>query len=156
MAVSDYTDPVVGFADETSAQVFARFVALQGVPCHIVQVPRWTHSTRFGVHVERHRIDELKNTLRLTTVVSSITPAAAQSIARQLTTAGIPCYAGSATNSLLDDVSQTPERTESGHVVAVPEHFSIGAYGILGKQPPASFEARLMARVESEDPEHPY
>jgi len=144
MAVSDYTDPVVGFSDETSAQVFAKFVALQGVPCHIVQVPHWTHSNRFGVHVERRR------------VVSSVTPAEAQSIARQLTSAGIPCYAGSPTNSLLDDAHQTPGPTGTGFLVAVPEPFSVGAFGILGKQPPPDFEARLMARVESEDPKHPY
>jgi hypothetical protein len=156
MAVSDYTDPVVGFSDETSAQVFAKFVALQGVPCHIVQVPHWTHSNRFGVHVERRRVDQLKNILRLTIVVSSVTPAEAQSIARQLTSAGIPCYAGSPTNSLLDDAHQTPGPTGTGFLVAVPEPFSVGAFGILGKQPPPDFEARLMARVESEDPKHPY
>jgi hypothetical protein len=156
MAVSDYTDPVVGFADETSAQVFAKFVALQGVPCHIAQVPHWTHSNRFGVHVERRRVDQLKNILRLTTVVSSVTPAEARSIARQLATAGIPCYAGSATNSLLDDARQTPGPTGTGYLVAVPEPFSVGAFGILGTQPPAGFEARLMAGVEAEDSTHPY
>jgi hypothetical protein len=156
MAVSDYTDPVVGFADETSAQVFAQFVALQGVPCHIVQVRHGTHSTRFGVHVERHRVEELRNMLRLTAVVSRVTPAEAQAFARQLTSAGIPCYAGSATNSLLDDARQTPGPGGTGYLVAVPEPFSVGAFGILGKQPPADFEARLMAGIASEDPKHPY
>jgi hypothetical protein len=156
MTVSDYTDPVVRFGDEASAQVFAKFVASQGFPCHIVEASQRMHSTRYGVHVQRHRIDELKNILKLTPVACSVSPTAAQLMARQLSGAGIPCYAGDATSSLFDDASLAAADIEVGHVVAVPEPFSIGACGILGKDLPPGFGSVPVARVASEDPEHPY
>jgi len=37
MTVSDYTDVVVRFTDEVGAQVFAKFVALEGIPCASIE-----------------------------------------------------------------------------------------------------------------------
>jgi hypothetical protein len=156
MAVSDYTDVVVRFSNETGAQVFAKFVASEGIPCHIVDICDSVRPDRYGVHVQRSRIDELRDILRLTTVANRLTPPAAQLIANQLARAGIPCYVGGASSSLVDDPLRRPRGLkEFGDIVAVPEPFSVGAYRILGKRAPAGVDARGIATFTAQDPEHP-
>jgi hypothetical protein len=155
MALSDCTDVVVRFLNETGAQVFAKFVASEGIPCHIVDICDSIRPERFGVHVQRSRIDELRDILRLTTVAGRLTPIAAQRIADQLARAGIPCYVGSATSSLVDDSFPSARgMKEFGDTVAVPEPFSVGALRILGKRQLPGFATREMASVTAQDPKH--
>lgn len=37
MALSDNSDVVAWFSDEVGAEVFAKFVATEGIPCHITE-----------------------------------------------------------------------------------------------------------------------
>ena len=137
MTVSDYTDVVVRFTDEVGAQVFAKFVALEGIPCHIVEIRDVLRLDRYGVRVPDNRADELSGILQLKPVASHLTPSAAQSIAGQLARAGIPCYVGDADTSLLDDgAADDGEEDGFRHLVAVPQAFLVGASRILDKAQP--------------------
>jgi hypothetical protein len=145
MAVSDYTDVVVRFTEEVGAQVFARFVALEGIPCHIVVIRDVLRLDRYGVRVPRHRAEELSGILQLKPVADHLAPSAAQSIAAQLARAGIPCYVGDSDTSLLDDhAAGGSEAGEFRHMVAVPQTFFVGAARILDKVRPWD-EARTPA-----------
>lgn len=137
MAVSDYTDVVVRFAEEVGAQVFAKFVALEGIPCHIVDIRDVLRLDRFGVRVPGNRAGELSGILQLKPVASHLTPSAAQTIAGQLARAGIPCYVGDADTSLLDDGAAGDSEPDGlRHLVAVPQAFYVGAARILDKGQP--------------------
>ena len=137
MAISDYTDVVVRFTEEVGAQVFAKFVALEGIPCHIVEIRDVLRLDRYGVRVPGNRADELGGILQLRPVASHLTPSAAQSIAGQLARAGIPCYVGDADTSLLEDsAAGDSEANGFRHLVAVPPAFLVGASRILDKGPP--------------------
>jgi hypothetical protein len=157
MAVNDYTDVVVRFLNETGAQVFAKFVASEGVPCHIVDICDSVRPDRYGVHVQSSRIEELRDLLRLTTVASGLTPGAAQRMADQLARVGIPCYVGGATSSLVDESFLSSRRMkEFGDIVAVPEPFSVGALRILGRRQLPGFGAREIGPVAAaRQPKHP-
>ena len=156
MAVSDHTEVVVRFLDETGAQVFAKFVASGGIPCHIADISDSARPDRYGVHVQRNRLEELRDHLRLTTVASGLTPDTAQRMADQLARAGIPCYVGGTTGSLVDDSFLSSRRIkEFGDIIAVPEPFSVGAHRILGRRSPPAFDARDIAPLAARDPKHP-
>ena len=137
MTVSDYTDVVVRFADEVGAQVFAKFIALEGIPCHIVDIRDVLRPDRYGVRVPGNRAAELAGILQLKTVVSHQTANAAQSIAAQLARAGIPCYVGDADSSLLDDGAVDDSEADGfRYLVAVPKAFFVGAARIVDKAQP--------------------
>jgi hypothetical protein len=137
MTVRDYTDVVVRFTDEVGAQVFAKFVALEGIPCHIVDIRDVLRLDRYGVRVPGNRADELSGILQLKPVINHLTPSAAQSIAAQLARAGIPCYVGDADTSLLDESAEDDSEADGfRHLVAVPRAFFEGAARILDKAQP--------------------
>ena len=140
MGVSDYTDVVARFEDELGAEVFARFLACEGISCHVSGIAQTVHFERYGVHVHSNRIDELRRRLRLQPLASPTTPLAAQSIARRLAREGIPCWvAGDHSYLLEDEPADPPENPEPTHLVAVPESFLWLAMGILDiATPPGS------------------
>ena len=82
MALDDYTDVVAWFSDEAAAEVFAKFVASEGMPCHITGIRKATHFEQYGVRVQRNRIHELRQILRLKPVANAMNPLAAQSMGR--------------------------------------------------------------------------
>ena len=84
MAVSDYTYVVARFADEVGAAVFAKFVASQGISCHIADLCEATHNERYGVRVQQSQIDALREMLQLKPIANRLTPFAAQTMAGRL------------------------------------------------------------------------
>jgi hypothetical protein len=125
VSVSDYTDVIAWFPDEAGAAVFAKFVATEGIPCHITALWKATRFERHGVRVPRNRIDELRRNLRLKRVANGMTPAAARSAGRRLAREGIPCCVAG----------------ESGYpVVLVPEPFLRCALSLLKLSPPPDAE----------------
>jgi hypothetical protein len=132
MALSDHNDVVAWFPDEAGAEVFAKFVASEGMPCHITGSRKATRFEQYGVRVQRNRIDELRQILRLKPVANGVTPIAAQSMGRQLARAGIPCCVAGE-NSFPSAASATAlcGTGEIGHTVVVPEAFLSQAVRIL-------------------------
>jgi hypothetical protein len=139
MSLSDYTDVVAWFPDETGAQVFAKFAASEGMPCHITGVREATRFEQYGVRVQRNRIDEFRQTLRLKPVAHGATPLAAESMGRRLARAGIPCYVAG-THGDPAALCATCGTTEIGHIVAVPESFLCQAARILNLATPPNAE----------------
>ena len=136
MALSDYNDVVAWFPDETGAEVFAKFVASEGMPCHITGIRKATHFERYGVRVQRNRIDELRQILRLKPVANAVTPIAARSMGRRLARAGIPCcVAGEHSDPSAASATALCGTSEIGHIVAVPESFLPQAARILNLAP---------------------
>jgi hypothetical protein len=141
MALVDYTDVVAWFPDEAGAQVFAKFVASEGVPCHIIGLREATRFEQYGVRVQRNRIDEFRQILRLKPVAHGVTPIAAESMRRRLARAGIPCYvAGTHGDPAALCATEPCGTTEIGHIVAVPESFLCQAARILKIAPPPNAE----------------
>lgn len=136
MALSDYSDVVAWFSDEAGAQVFAKFVASEGMPCHITGLREATRFEQYGVRVQRNRIDEFRQLLRLKPVAQGATPIAAESMGRRLARAGIPCYvAGTHGDPAALCATELCGTTEIGHIVAVPESFLSQATRILDVAP---------------------
>lgn len=141
MALSDYTDVVAWFSDEAGAQVFAKFAASEGMPCHITGLREATRFEQYGVRVQRNRIDEFRQTLRLKPVAHGVTPIAAESMGRRLARAGIPCYvAGTHGDPAALCATELCGTTEIGHIVAVPESYLCQAARILNIPPPPTAE----------------
>jgi len=141
MALSDYSDVVAWFSDEAGAQVFAKFVASEGMPCHITGVREATRFEQYGVRVQQNRIDEFRQILRLRPVAHGVTPVAAESMGRRLARAGIPCYvAGKHGDPAALCATELCGTTETGHIVAVPESFLCQAARILNMAPPPNAE----------------
>lgn len=143
MALSDYSDVVAWFSDEAAAEVFAKFVASEGMPCHITGIRKATDFEQYGVRVQRNRIDELRQILRLKPVANAMTPIAAQSMGRRLARAGIPCCVAEEHGSPSVASATAPTlhgMTKIGHVVAVPESFLGQAVRILNVTPPSDTE----------------
>jgi hypothetical protein len=156
MAISDYTDVVAWFSDEAAAEIFAKFVASEGMPCHITGMRNTTDFEQFGVRVQRNRIDELREILRLRPVANGVTHIAAQSMGRRLARAGIPCcVAGEHSYATAAFATALCETREFGHVVAVPEAFLGDAVRLLNITPPTSAvltELALLTRPDSTRP----
>ena len=132
MAISDYTDVVAWFSDEADAAVFAKFVASEGMPCHITGVREATRFEQYAVRVQRNRIGEFRQLLRLKAVAHGATPIAAQSMGHRLARAGIPCYVpGTHGDPAALCATELCGTTEIGHIVAVPESFLSQAARIL-------------------------
>jgi hypothetical protein len=141
VAVSDYSDVVAWFSDEDGAEVFAKFVATEGIPCHITDIWKATHFERHGVRVQRNRIAEVRQILRLKRVANGMTPLAAQLMGRRLAREGIPyCVAGESGYLSGGSAPACCETKEIGHAVAVPEPFLWRALNILKLAPPADAE----------------
>ena len=146
MALNDYTDVVAWFSDETGAEVFAKFVASEGMPCHITGIRKETRFEQYGVRVQRNRIDEFMQILRLRPVARGVTPSAAESMGRRLARAGIPSYVAAAHGDPAAlCATELCGTTEIGHIVAVPESFLRQAARILDIAPPASTELTELA-----------
>jgi hypothetical protein len=157
MAISDYTDVVAWFSDEAAAEVFAKFVASEGMPCHITGIRRATRFEQYGVRVQRNRIDELREILRLKPVANRLTPIAARSMGRRLARAGIPCFvAGTHGFPSAASASAFCGTRDNGHSVAVPESFLRQAVGILNVTPPPSAESTELALETLPDLTHPH
>lgn len=157
MAISDYTDVVAWFSDEGAAEIFAKFVASEGMPCHITGMRNTTDFEQFGVRVQRNRIDELREILRLKPVANGVTDIAAQSMGRQLVRAGIPCcVAGEHSYPSAALATALCGTREIGHVVAVPESFLGQAVRILNIALPSSAELTELARQTLPDSTHPH
>jgi len=136
MALSDNTDVVAWFSDEAGAEVFAKFVASEGMPCHITGLRKATRFEQYGVRVQRNRIDELRQILRLKPVANAVTPIAAQSIGRRLARAGIPCCVAEEPGDPSATSATALWGTSGiGRTVAVPETFLSQAARILNVAP---------------------
>jgi hypothetical protein len=141
MALSDYSNVVAWFSDEAGAEVFAKFVASEGMPCHITGVRQATRFEQYGVRVHRNRIDEFRQLVRLKPVAHGLTPIAAESMGRRLARAGIPCYvAGTHSDPAALCATKLCGTTEIGHIVAVPGSFLYQAASILNIAPPPNAE----------------
>jgi hypothetical protein len=141
MALSDYSNVVAWFSDEAGAEVFAKFVASEGMPCHITGVREATRFARYGVRVQRNRIDEFRQLVRLKPVAHGLTPIAAESMGRRLARAGIPCcVAGTHSDPAALSATKLCGTTEIGHIVAVPKSFLYQAASILNIAPPPNAE----------------
>jgi hypothetical protein len=141
MAVSDYTYIVARFSDEVGAAVFAKFVASEGISCHIADLCEATHYERYGVRVQQSRIDELRQTLQLKPLANLMTPFAAQMMAGRLAREGIPCCVAGEPGHLFDDTAAAfGETKEFGHMVVVPESFLEEAVIFLNMTPPSDAE----------------
>ena len=140
MALSDYSDVIAWFSDEVGAQVFAKFVATEGIPCHITEIRKATHFEQHGVRVQRNRIGELRQILRLKRVANGMPPTAAQSLGSRLAREGIPCCVAGEQGSLS---------------VAVPESFFSRALSILNMAPPPDAAATELSLGKLSEPEQP-
>ena len=139
MALSDYTDVVAWFSDEADAAVFAKFVASEGMPCHITGAREATRFEQYAVRVQRNRITEFRQLLRLKAVAHGATPIAAESMGHRLSRAGIPCYVpGTHGDPAALCATELCGTTEIGHIVAVPESFLSQAARILDIAPSPS------------------
>src|SRR5215469_10462004 len=153
MALNDNSDVVAWFSDEVGAEVFAKFVAMEGIPCHITEIRKATRFEQHGVHVQRNRIDELRNILQLKRVANGMTSTAAQSIGSRLAREGIPCcVAGDPGYLSVDSTAALCAPKEVGHIVAVPESFLSRALSILNIAPDAELAEPALTQA---DPEHP-
>ena len=156
MAVSDYTYIVARFSDEVGAAVFAKFVASEGISCHIADLCEATHYERYGVRVQQSRIEELRQILQLKPLANLMTPFAAQMMAGRLAREGIPCCVAGAPGYLFDDTAAAlGETKEFGHMVVVPESFLEVAVGFLNMAPPSDAEPTKFASGALPDPERP-
>lgn len=155
MALSDNSDVIAWFSDEVGAEVFAKFVATEGIPCHITEIRKATRFEQHGVHVERNRIDDLRRVLRLKGVANGMTPTAAQSIGSRLAREGIPCCVGDPGQLSVDSAAVAGATKETGHFVAVPESFLSRALSILNMDAPSDAELTEMVLGTPSDPEHP-
>lgn len=145
MALSDYSDIVAWFSDEAGAEVFAKFVATEGIPCHITDTRPATHFEQHGVRVQRNRIDELSRILRLTCIAQATTSIAAHSVGRRLTHEGIPCCVAGEHRFPCATLSG---RKEVGYSVAVPESFLSRALRLLQMAlPPDAELSELPSRM---------
>ena len=141
MAVSDYTDVVARFADELGAEVFAKFVASEGISCHITGIVENVDAERYGVRVQRDRIADLRRVLRLKPLGNTMAPLAAQSMAHRLAREGIPCCVTNEPEHLFDEPpATTAPASKPGHLVAVPEAFLWLAMSILNLTTPGGYE----------------
>jgi hypothetical protein len=156
MAVSDYTHVVARFSDEVGAAVFAKFVASEGISCHIADLSEATHYERYGVRVQQSQIDALREILQLKPVANPMTPFAAQVIAGRLAREGIPCCVADKQSHLFGDTAAALDNTnERGHLVAVPGSFLELALGFLHIAPAAAAGLTELAPRTLADPEHP-
>ena len=107
--------------------------------------------------MQRNRIDELRQILRLKAVANGVTPIAARSMGRQLARAGIPCCVGGE-HGYQSALSATAlcGTTEIGHIVAVPETYLSQAVRILNLAPPSSADLTELKRETLPDPTHPH
>jgi hypothetical protein len=146
MALSDNSDVVAWFSDELGAEVFAKFVATEGIPCHITEIRKATRFEQHGVHVQRNRIDDLRKVLRLKGVANGMTPTAARSMGSRLAREGIPCcVAGDPAQPSVESVAVVGATKEIKHIVAVPESFLPQALSLLNVDAPS--DAELTERV---------
>ena len=155
MALNDNSDVVAWFSDEVGAEVFAKFVAMEGIPCHITEIRKATRFEQHGVHVQRNRIEELRKVLRLKGVANGMTPTAAQSIGRRLAREGIPCCVAGDPGQLSGDSAIVGATKEIGHIVAVPESFLSRALSILNMDAPSDAEVTELVLGTPSDPERP-
>jgi len=156
MALSDNSDVVAWFSDEIGAEVFAKFVATEGIPCHITESRKATRFEQHGVHVQRNRIEELGKILRLKRVANGMTPTAAQSIGSRLAREGIPCcVAGDPAQLSVGSAAVLGATREIGHIVAVPESFLSQALSILNIDAPSNAELTELVLGTPSDPDRP-
>jgi hypothetical protein len=156
MALNDNSDVVAWFSDEVGAEVFAKFVATEGIPCHITESRKATRFEQHGVRVQRSRIEELGKILRLKPVANGMTPTAAQSIGSRLAREGIPCCVAGDPGQLSVDAAAVLGATQAiGHIVAVPESFLSQALSILNMDAPSDAELTELVLGTTSDPEHP-
>jgi len=157
MALSDYTYIVARFSEEVGAAVFAKFVASEGISCHIADLREPAHYERYGVRVQHGRIAELRRILQLRPVASGMTPFAAQMMAGRLAREGIPCCVADEHSHLFGEAaSAVGARREFGHKVAVPEYFLEEAVSFLNVAASSGAEATESAPRTLPDPERPF
>jgi len=146
MAVSDYTYVVARFADEVGAAVFAKFVAAEGISCHIADLCGARHYERYGVRVRQSQIDALREMLQLKPVANRLTPFAAQTMAGRLAREGIPCCVASERHGLFGEAAVAFDPSgEWEHMVAVPDTFVELALSYLNTPPPSGDELTGLA-----------
>jgi hypothetical protein len=158
--VTDYTDIISRFSEPLPAETLAKFIADAGIPCDVVENWSVVDLARYCVRVQRSRLAELKETLKLTPVASGLSGAAAQIVAGQLAQVNIPCYIGG-WHSMGDyfDISHAgddplKETTVTGAMIAVPEPLSKAATRVP-KQPVPENELSALALRTAPDPQDP-
>jgi len=149
------TDVVARFMDQFEAETLANFIASQGIPCDLVEIWNVVRPYRYGVRVERSRIDELRRTLKLKPVANCLTATGAQILAGRLTREGVPCYVGGEHTYFFESAVPIRETKEPGHMVAVPEVFFADALHILNKQPLSDEELTALAVGTAPPPDDP-
>ena len=90
----DYTDIISRFSEPLPAETLAKFIAGAGTPSDVIDNWSVVDLSRYCVRVQRSRLADLKETLKLTPVANGVSGAAAQIIAGQLAQVNIPCYIG--------------------------------------------------------------
>jgi len=159
-AVTDYTDIISRFSEPLPAETLAKFIADAGIPCDVVENWSVVDLARYCVRVQRSRLAELKETLKLIPVASGLSGAAAQIVAGQLAQVKIPCYVGGwhgfgpfGNTSRWGD-EPIKETTETGAVIAVPECLSKEAMDVLNEPVPED-ELSALALRTAPDPNDP-
>ena len=143
-AVTDYTDIISRFSEPLAAETLAKFIADAGIPCDVVENWSVVDLACYCVRVQRSRLAELKDALKLTPVASGLSGAAAQIVAGQL--------AQGNTSRWGDEPIK--ETTDTGAVIAVPESLSKEAMDVLNEPVPED-ELSALALRTAPDPQDP-
>jgi hypothetical protein len=150
----DYTDIISRFSEPLAAETLAKFIAAAGIPCDVVENWSVFALERYCVRVQRSRLAELKETLKLAPVASGLSGAAAQIVAGQLAQVNIPCYIGGWHGFGRWGDEPLKETTETGALIAVPESLSKEAMQVLNERLTEAELSELALRT-APDPNDP-
>ena len=152
--MTDYTDIVSRFSEPLPAETLAKFIADAGIPCDVVENWSVVALERYCVRVQRSRLAELKEALKLIPVASGLSGAAAQIVAGQLAQVNIPCYIGGWHGFGRWGDEPIKETAEPGAVISVPESLSKEAKRVLDEPVPED-ELSALALRTAPDPQDP-
>jgi hypothetical protein len=152
--VIDYTDIISRFSEPLPAETLAKFIADAGIPCDVVENWSVFALERYCVRVQRSRLAELKDALKLTPVANGLSGPAAQIVAGQLAQVNIPCYIGGWHGFGRWGDEPIKETAEPGAVISVPESLSKEAKRVLDEPVPED-ELSALALRTAPDPQDP-
>ena len=150
----DYTDIISRFSEPLPAETLAKFIADAGIPCDVVENWSVVDLARYCVRVQRSRLAELKDALKLTPVANGLSGPAAQIVAGQLAQVNIPCYIGGWHGFGRWGDEPIKETAEPGAVISVPESLSKEAKRVLDEPVPED-ELSALALRTAPDPQDP-
>jgi hypothetical protein len=157
---TDYTDIVARFTDQLAAETLAEFIASAGFPCDVVDIWGPFNLQPYGVRVSRNQIADIRRVLKLTPVISRLTPVAAEVKAAQLAREDIPCYVGGEhsfwpSSASLDSITTLKETEEAGDMIAVPASLFEKAMRVLNQTPISEAELTELALSTPPNPKDP-